>query len=59
MYNNDAENIMTWHHYTDSPAKTAAAAVNAGTCLEDADMENNIFTHVGEAVKSVCNFVTC
>ncbi len=44
---------MTWHHYTDTPAKTAAAAVNAGTCLEDADSEDNIFTHVGEAVKAV------
>ena len=48
------ENIMTAHHYTKTPVETAAAAVNAGTCLEDANMENNIFTHLVEAVKTVC-----
>ena len=44
---------MEAHHYTDTPVKTAAAVVNAGTCLEDANMEDNIFTHIGEAVQSV------
>lgn len=47
------ENIMIAHHYTDSEAKTAAAAVNAGTCLEDANLAANIFSHIGDAVKAV------
>ena len=46
-------NIWTWHHYTDSPVKAAADAINAGTCLEDADSEDNVFKHLGEAVKAV------
>jgi hypothetical protein len=32
---------------------TAAAAVNAGTCLEDANLERNVFSHIGEAVRAV------
>ena len=44
---------MTAHHYTDSEVKTAAAAVNAGTCLEDANLAANIFSHIGDAVKAV------
>lgn len=55
---NDAENIMTMHHYTDTPVKTAAAAVNAGTCLEDADYEENTLTHIGEAITAVILIVT-
>ena len=35
---------MGAHHYTDSAVKTAAAAANAGTCLEDGNSENNIFS---------------
>ena len=52
------ENVMTSHHYTDTPVKTAAAIVNAGTCLEDANLESNIFTHIGEAINSVSSFNT-
>lgn len=52
---NNIENIMEQHHYTDTPVKTAAAAVNAGTCLEDANEEDNVFSHIGEAVKTVFN----
>lgn len=46
---------MTQHHYTKTNVETAAAAVNAGTCLEDTHAEGNdiIFSHVGEAVKQV------
>ena len=47
------ENIMTQHHYTDTEVKTAAAAANAGTCLEDGNSQNNIFSNVGDAVKAV------
>ena len=47
------ENIMTQHHYTDTAVKTAAAAANAGTCLEDGNSQNNIFSNVGDAVKAV------
>ena len=54
---------MTAHHYTDTEVKTAAAAVNAGTCMEDANMENNVFTNIGEAVKTVYYYyyanITC
>ena len=45
------ENIMTDHNYTDTAIKTAAAAVNAGTCLEDGNSEDNIMSNVGDAVK--------
>ena len=44
---------MTQHHYTDTEVKTAAAAVNGGTCLEDGNSQDNIFSHVGDAVKAV------
>ena len=44
---------MVAHHYTDTEVKTAAAAVNGGTCLEDANLEKNVFTHIDEAVKTV------
>ena len=49
------ENIMTQHHYTKTDVETAAAAVNAGTCLEDTHVQGDdiILTHVGEAVKQV------
>lgn len=47
------ENIKDFHHYTNSSVETAAAAVNAGVSLEDADMEANVFTHIGEAVLKV------
>ena len=46
---------MTQHHYTDTEVKTAAAAVNAGTCLEDGNSEDNIMSNVGNAVKAVSN----
>ena len=48
---------MGAHHYTDSAVKTAAAAANAGTCLEDGNSENNIFSNVGSAVKAVSRTV--
>ena len=44
---------MTAHHYTKTEVETAAAAVNAGTCLEDANLEKNVFSYIGEAVKQV------
>ena len=49
------ELIMTGHNYTDTAVKTAAAAVNAGTCLEDGNSEDNIMSNVGSAVKAVSN----
>lgn len=45
---------MDAHNYTDTTVKTAAAAANAGTCLEDGNSEDNIFSNIGEAVKTVC-----
>ena len=50
---------MVAHHYTDTEVKTAAVAVNGGTCLEDANLEQNVFTHIGEAVKEVCCRLWC
>lgn len=44
---------MSAHRYTDTAEKTAAAAVNAGTCLEDGNFATNIFSHIGSAVKTV------
>ena len=46
---------MTRHNYTKTDVETAAAAVNAGTCLEDTHVQGDdiILTHVGEAVKQV------
>ena len=49
------ELIMTGHNYTDTAVKTAAAAVNAGTCLEDGNSQDNIMSNVGSAVKAVSN----
>lgn len=48
-----SENIKEFHHYTNSSVETAAAAVNAGVSLEDANLEANVFTHIGEAVLKV------
>ena len=48
------ENIMTAHHYTKTEVETAAAAINAGTCLEDGNLEKNIFSYATEAVQQVC-----
>ena len=48
-----SENIKGFHHYTNSSVETAAAAVNAGVSLEDANLEANVFTHIGEAVLKV------
>jgi len=44
---------MTAHHYTSTIPQTAAAAVNAGTCLEDGNSMNNVFSHIGDAVSMV------
>ena len=44
---------MDFHHYTNTSAETAAEAVNAGVSLEDADLEANVFTHLGEAILQV------
>lgn len=43
------ERIQDSHHYTSSMVETAAAAVNAGTCLEDGDNWDNVFSYIGEA----------
>ena len=51
---------MTAHHYTNSYVTTAQAAVNAGTCLEDANMANNAFATISQAVSQVlcvCNLL--
>lgn len=48
-----AENIMQAHHYTSSIPATAAAAVNAGTSLEDGNYYDNVFNHIGDAVNMV------
>ena len=50
-----SERIMTEHNYTDTAVKTAAAAVNAGTCLEDGGSADNIMSNVSLAVKAVSN----
>ena len=47
------EIIITNHHYTNNMVDTAAVAVNAGTCLEDGNTEDNVFSHIGEAVSQV------
>ena len=47
------EIMITNHHYTNNEVDTAAAAVNAGTCLEDGNLQNNVFSHIGEAVAQV------
>ena len=44
---------MTQHHYTSTTTETVAAAVNAGTCLEDGNSLDNTFSHIGDAVKAV------
>ena len=44
---------MTQHHYKSSVIETAAAALNAGTCLEDGNSLDNTFSHIGDAVKAV------
>ena len=45
---------MTAHHYTKTEVETAAAAINAGTGLEDSPSEKDIFSYATEAVKQVC-----
>lgn len=45
---------MSAHHYTNSTVATAGVAVNAGTCLEDANYANNVFASIGQAVSEVC-----
>ena len=48
------ENIMLAHHYTSDPVKTAAAAANGGTCLEDGNSYKlNIFDRLTDAVNQV------
>ena len=47
------EKIMTYHNYTNTTVDTAAAAVNAGTCLEDSNTEDNVFSHIGDAASQV------
>ena len=49
----NSENIKDFHHYTNSSVESAAAAVNAGVSLEDANLEANVFTHIGTAVLEV------
>ena len=45
---------MSAHHYTNSTLATAQVSVNAGTCLEDANEEDNVFASIGQAVSEVC-----
>ena len=47
------EDIWHAHQYTSNATQIAAAAVNAGVCLEDAASENNTFSTIGEAVAEV------
>ena len=47
------ENIKDFHHYTNSSVETAAAAVNAGVNLEDANLPVNVFSHLGDAIQKV------
>lgn len=46
---------MKFHKYTTTPVETAAVAVNAGCNLELGlpNLANNIYSHLGEAVKQV------
>ena len=48
---------MYAHLYTNNSVDTAAAAVNAGTCLEDANYEKNIFSYIGQAVNEVISTI--
>ena len=42
------------HHYRNSYVEIAAAAVNAGTCLEDGDSyDKNVFDTLEDAVNQV------
>ena len=59
LFHPHTENIMTAHHYTKTEVETAAAAVNAGTCLEDANEEKNVFSYIGEAVEQVTSVCAC
>ena len=46
------EDIVYCHNYTTTFPKAAAAAVNAGCDLEDANFEYNIFSYTGGCCKS-------
>ena len=52
------ENIKDFHHYTNSSVETAAAAVNAGVNLEDANLPVNVFSHLGDAIQKVSEIGT-
>ena len=45
------EHILNSHHYASSMVEAATVAVNAGTCLEDGGKWDNVFSHIGEAVR--------
>ena len=50
------ENIVTEHKYSPNYVSAAAAAANAGTCLEDGDAEEkiyNVFANLVDAVSEV------
>ena len=53
--------MIDWgHHYTNNFVDTAAAAVNAGTCLEDGNdhvKSLNVFQNIGDAVNQVNYFL--
>ena len=48
---------MTQHNYTQDPVHTAAAAVNAGTCLEDGNGGDTTFSHLEEAYNQVISYM--
>lgn len=50
-----SELVWLGHEYTSNLVDTAAACVNAGTCLEDGNLYTilNAFDHIGEAVEQV------
>ena len=57
-----SEYVWLGHNYTTSYVETAAACVNAGTCLEDGNTASNLlnaFDYIGKAVNMVrvqCTF---
>ena len=56
MIQDFVEYIVEYHHYSPDYISAAAAAANAGTCLEDGDAEDrshNVFDNLVDAVSEV------